>query len=89
MKRLPHDAVNGTAAAAAWIFTGACDPARRDEIASYVTASFAALPGGSRLVPQAIETMDHCIAVRQTLEPEVRAWLGGVKITKPKDAKGK
>jgi len=87
IERLPHDAVNGTVAAVAWIFTAACDPARRDEIASYVTGAFATLPGGARLVAQAIETMDQCIATRAPLEPEVRAWLGGIKLAKPKDAK--
>jgi alanyl aminopeptidase len=57
--------------------TAACDPARRDEIATYVTAHFASLPAADRLVKQAIEQMDDCIARRKLLEPALRLWLTG------------
>jgi len=36
------------------------------------------------VVKQNIEAMDQCIARRKLLEPEIRAWLGGVRISKPK-----
>jgi len=56
-------------------FTSACDPARRDDIAAYVTKEFASVPSGSRPVAQAIEAMDQCIARRKRLEPSIKAWL--------------
>jgi len=57
-------------------FTGACDPARRDDIAAYVTKQFATIATGARPVAQAIERMDECIARRKLLEPAIKAWLG-------------
>jgi hypothetical protein len=50
---------------------------RRAEIVDYVNRTFAGMPGGARTVQQAIEGMDHCIARRQLVDPELRAWLGG------------
>jgi len=64
-------------------FTDACDPKRRDELATEVTTRFASQPGGARVVAQAIEEMDQCIATRAALDPEIRGWLGGVKIPRP------
>ena len=29
------------------------------------------------------EALDHCIANRRALEPELRGWLGGLKIPRP------
>ncbi|MDB4954501.1 MAG: Peptidase, partial [Myxococcales bacterium] len=84
-KRMPHDEVSGGVWNITALFTGACDATRRDAIADYVTKNFGTLPGGARVVQQGIEVMDQCIASRKILEPEVRAWLGGVKIPKPKD----
>ena len=91
--RLPSDEVRGGAAGIAFLFTAACDAHRRDEVVGYVTQHFAALPGGARIVKQAIEAMDQCIARRAALEPELRAWLGGLRLPRPdaklKRAKGK
>jgi hypothetical protein len=56
-------------------FANACDPARRDEIAAYLTEHFGKLPSAVRPVKQAIERMDNCIASKQALEPGLRAWL--------------
>ena len=71
-------------ALSAEIFTATCDPARRDDIAEFVTRHFGSMPGGERIVKQAIEGMDQCIASRKLVEPAVRGWLGGYKIPKPK-----
>jgi hypothetical protein len=90
--RMPKDEVAGTAAELTYIFTSICDPGRRADIVDYVTKHFATMPGGARTVKQAIEGMDQCIASKQLLEPEIRAWLGGFKPpkpAKPKDAKPK
>jgi hypothetical protein len=57
------------------VFTDACDPARRDELAAYVTQHFATASAGVRPVKQAIEGMDNCIARKRLLEPSLRAWL--------------
>jgi cytosol alanyl aminopeptidase len=56
-------------------FANACDPARRDEIAAYLTEHFGKLPSAVRPIKQAIERMDNCIASKQALEPALRAWL--------------
>ena len=56
-------------------FTNACDPARRDELAAFVTERFSKLPSAVRPVKQAIENMDNCIASKRALEPALRLWL--------------
>src|SRR3569833_2797517 len=56
-------------------FANACDPARRDEIATFLTDHFSKLPSAARPVKQAIETMDNCIASKRALEPALRLWL--------------
>ena len=82
-KRLPKDEVAGTLRGIIHLFTNACDAKRRDELAAEVTKRFGSRPGGAHVVAEAIEQMDQCIATRAALEPEVRGWLGGVKIQKP------
>jgi hypothetical protein len=78
-KRLPvsDSAIFPVGVVPAFSITSACDPARRDEIATYVTSHFASLPAAARPVKQAIEMMDHCIARKKLLEPALRAWLTG------------
>jgi len=44
---------------------------------------FAKLPGGKRIIAQNLEQMDQCIARREQLEPEIRAWLTGAKARPP------
>ena len=58
-------------------FVAACDPARRDEITTFVTTQFSALPSAARPVKQFLEEMDDCIARKKLLEPTLRAWLTG------------
>src|SRR5664279_1831820 len=82
-KRLPNDEVSGTMYGIVHLFTNACDSKRRDDLAAEVTKRFGSRPGGAHVVAEAIEQMDQCIATRAALEPEVRGWLGGVKIQKP------
>jgi alanyl aminopeptidase len=79
LKRIPADSTTGSQAFLAHVFTGNCKAEQRDEIADYVTRTFAGLPGGARTVKQAIEEMDQCIARRKLIEPEIRSWLGGGK----------
>ncbi|HEU0030489.1 MAG TPA: M1 family metallopeptidase [Kofleriaceae bacterium] len=83
MKRVPTDDTAGPLAGLAYIYTWSCAADQRDAIADYVTKTFGKLPGGPRVVKQAIERMDQCIARRKLLEPELRAWLGGIKLPKP------
>jgi len=77
LARIPSDATTGGPTWIAFVFTSSCSAARRDEIVDYVTATFAKLPGGERMVQQAIEGMDQCIARRKLVEPGIRSWLSG------------
>ena len=76
LKRIPSEGTASGQAYFAFIFTSSCSAARRDELARYVTDTFARMDGGARIVQQAIEGMDQCIAQRALIEPELRAWLG-------------
>ncbi len=75
MKRLPPPNEGSVARYFGGMFTAACDPARRDEIATFVTATFGPILGADRIVKQQIEKMDQCIRQRAIVEPSVRAWL--------------
>jgi len=86
MKRIPADEVTGTLGRLTHIFTRRCDASQRDEAVRYMTDAFESMPGGNRVVHQAIERLDQCIANRALLAPQVRAWLGGYKAPKPKTA---
>ena len=79
LKRLPKDETASPLAIVSAVFTSACDAKRRDEIADYVTKTFSKLPGGERVIAKNLEAMDQCIANRKVLEPEIRAWLSGLK----------
>jgi alanyl aminopeptidase len=79
LARLPRDAVTGGVAELGGLFTSSCDPARRDEAAAFVTATFGAYPGGARVTAQTIEGMDQCIARRALLGPRVEAWLATLR----------
>ncbi|HEY5933011.1 MAG TPA: M1 family metallopeptidase [Kofleriaceae bacterium] len=79
LKRLPKDETASPLAVVSVVFTSACDAKRRDEITDYVTKTFSKLPGGERVIAKNLEAMDQCIANRKVLEPEIRAWLGGMK----------
>jgi hypothetical protein len=47
-KRLPSGSASNNQAVLAYVFTGECSAAHRDENADYVTRVFAGLPGGAR-----------------------------------------
>jgi alanyl aminopeptidase len=76
LQRIPSEGTASGQAFLAFVFTQSCERARRDEIASYVTTTFSRMDGGTRVVQQAVEGMDQCIARRGLVDAEVRAWLG-------------
>jgi peptidase M1-like protein/ERAP1-like protein len=77
LQRVPVEGTASGQAGFATLFTASCSARRRAEIAGYVTQTFSKLEGGARVVAQAIETMDQCIARRALIEPAIRRWLGG------------
>ena len=78
--RIPGEGVTSSGSNAyAGIFANACDPARRDEVASFITEQFGKTPGGAREVAQAIEGMDKCIAYRAKMGPQVEAWAATLR----------
>ncbi|MBL9013084.1 MAG: M1 family metallopeptidase [Myxococcales bacterium] len=88
LARLPKDSATGSTAYYAFMFTKACNARDRDSIAAFVKQEFTSMLGGERIVAQAIEGLDTCIAKRAIMEPELRGWLTGVKVPKanaPKD----
>jgi hypothetical protein len=84
MKRAPSSETTSPLARMSGLFTATCRADQRDAIADYVKATFEQLPGGPRVVRQNLESMDQCIASRALLEPELRAWLEGLRPPKPK-----
>jgi cytosol alanyl aminopeptidase len=82
-KRLPAIDDTGTSVYAFAVpFAASCDPDKRDDYAAYMKQTFSSIPGAPRIITQLTEQLDRCIATRKLLEPEVRGWLGGVKIIK-------
>nr|MBA3818791.1 ERAP1-like C-terminal domain-containing protein [Deltaproteobacteria bacterium] len=77
LARVPKAETTSPLAGMAWLFTGTCRAEQRDAIVDYVTKTFGGMAGGARVVQQAIEDMDQCIARRKLLDGELRAWLGG------------
>jgi hypothetical protein len=75
LKRIPTDGTTGGQSWLAYVFTAGCTPDQREEVADYVTANFAQQQGGARVVHQALENLDQCVARRQLIEPELRVWL--------------
>ena len=82
--RMPKDATKDGVGALSALFTRTCRADQRDAIATYVTRELSHYPGAKLLVAQSIETMDQCIARRTRIEPQLRAWLGGIKLPKTK-----
>jgi alanyl aminopeptidase len=83
MSTMPQDGTAGPFARLSGLFTATCRADQRDAVADYVQKTFARLPGGKRIIAQNLEQMDQCIARRQQLEPEVRAWLTGARSPRP------
>lgn len=79
-RRLPEAETVSPVVGMSRLFTGTCRAEQRDAIAKYVTDTFGPMPGGARLAVQSIEEMDQCIARRKLLEPELRAWLAGIRM---------
>jgi hypothetical protein len=82
--RMPKDSVSGLAGWFASVFAASCDKSLRDEAKKYVVSHFAGMPGGDRMIEQAFEQMDQCIATRELIEPELRGWLSGIKTPRAK-----
>ncbi len=82
--RLPKDATTSLVAELSGIFTSTCRAEQREAIVARVSREFAPLPGGAHVVAENIEDMDQCIAQRTLLEPELKAWLGGLRLPKSK-----
>jgi alanyl aminopeptidase len=82
MKTMPQDGTSGPFARLSGLFTATCRADQREAITEYVKKTFGALPGGKRIIAQNLEQMDQCIARREQLEPEIRAWLTGTKPAK-------
>jgi len=80
--RLPHDGTASQVAGFAYLFAGTCRAGERAAVVDYITKTFASLPAGARTVRQATEGMDQCIARRAILEPEIKAWLSGLRLPK-------
>jgi cytosol alanyl aminopeptidase len=83
MGTMPQDGTAGPFARLSGLFTATCRADQRDAVADYVQNTFTKLPGGKRIIAQNLEQMDQCIARRQQLEPEIRAWLTGTKARPP------
>jgi len=77
--RSPNEGVTSGTTTYVGYFTNACDPARRDEVAGFVTGTFGKLPGAEREIAQAIEGMDQCIAWKAKLRPQVEAWAAKLR----------
>jgi cytosol alanyl aminopeptidase len=56
---------------------GFCDPAHRKDVADFFQDRIGKLPGGPRTLAQTLETIDLCIALRDTQEGSVREFLSG------------
>ncbi|HWO18600.1 MAG TPA: M1 family metallopeptidase [Kofleriaceae bacterium] len=86
LKRMPTAETTGPLARLSGLFTATCRAEEREAVVDYVKKTFESLPGGPRIVRQNIESMDQCIASKQLLEPEVKAWLEGMRLPKPDKA---
>ena len=84
--RAPSSETTSPLAQLSALFTATCRADQRDAVIDYVKRMFEPLPGGPRVVRQNIEAMDHCIASRALLEPEVTAWLAGLRPPRPPKA---
>lgn len=80
LARMPKDSVTGLAGGFASVLAGSCDKSKRDEAKAYATEHYAKLPGGQQVIDQVFESMDQCIAKRELVMPQLRAWLGGIRM---------
>ncbi|MFN0251434.1 MAG: M1 family metallopeptidase [Kofleriaceae bacterium] len=89
IKRLPVDGATFSVGSLGSLFTKTCKADQREAVVAYVTKTFGKYPGAERVLRQSIEDMDQCIAKRAVIEPQLVAWLGGVRIKKDTDTKDK
>ena len=82
IKRLPADGATFSLGSLGTLFTATCKADQREAVIAYVTKTFRQYPGAERVLDQAIEQMDQCIAKRAVIEPQLDAWLGGVRVKK-------
>ncbi len=73
LARVPREIV-GTAPS---VGGGFCDAAHRKDLADFFQDRVGKLPGGPRTLAQTLETIDLCIALRDTQEGSVREFLSG------------
>ncbi|HEX3758695.1 MAG TPA: M1 family metallopeptidase, partial [Kofleriaceae bacterium] len=83
MSTMPQDGTAGPFARLSGLFTATCRADQRAAVTEYVQQTFAKLPGGKRILAQNLEQMDQCIARREQLDPEIRAWLTGARAKPP------
>jgi alanyl aminopeptidase len=69
--RWPADSGSGLVYVGAWT----CDPALRDDVATFFAGRSTLRAGGPRTYDQALESMDACIAWQRTNGPAVSAYL--------------
>ncbi len=77
---LPTESVTGMSFQFASVLSASCDAAKRDEAKAYALAHYGKLPGGEQMVVQVFEAMDQCIAKREVTAPQLRGWLGGIRL---------
>jgi hypothetical protein len=85
--RMPKESASGEGGIFIHVMTASCDETKREEAEKFLRGTIGKLPGGKREVDQGLEELDHCIAYKKTLDPELKAWLQGVKLPKPAPAK--
>jgi alanyl aminopeptidase len=83
LDRMPKESATGEGGLFIHVMTASCDETKREEIEKFLRGTVGKLPGGKRDVDQGMEELDHCIAYKKTLDPELKAWLSGLKLPKP------
>jgi alanyl aminopeptidase len=73
--RLPRGAFSPVAYFPA-VAAGLCTPEGRREAEAFFKARAAAVEGGARVLDQALESVDQCLARKRVQEPSLAAWLG-------------
>ena len=75
---LPDDPVLGVRFAS--VLSDSCDAAKRDEAKAYALAHYGKRSGGDLPIVRVFEAMDQCIAARELTVPQLRGWLGGIRL---------
>jgi alanyl aminopeptidase len=83
LQKMPKESATGESGLFIHVMTAHCDETKREDAEKFLRATIGKIPGGKREIDQAMEELDHCVAYRKTIGPEVKAWLSGVKLPKP------